>query len=128
MNTKATFNVMFLIQKGKLKANGNAPIMARITVNGEMAHFSARMDIKPERWNAKDYRSLGITKEEKKLNALLDEIKSSVIRKYYDFQSAGEVITASRIKMSLFSLNEESYKYLQLCDMFIEDYKKLSTS
>lgn len=128
MNTKATFNVMFLIQKGKLKANGNAPIMARITVNGEMAHFSTRMDIKPERWNAKDYRSLGITKEEKKLNALLDEIKSSIIRKYYDFQAAGEVITASRIKMSLFSLNEESYKYLQLCDMFIEDYKKLSTS
>lgn len=128
MNSKATFNVMFLIQKGKLKANGNAPILARITVNGEMSHFSTRMDIKPERWLGKEYRAIGSTKEEKKINALLDELKSAIIRKYYDFQSSGEVVTASKIKISLLSLDETSKKYLELCDMFISDYEKLSNS
>ena len=37
---KATFKVTFVMQKGKIKADGKAPIIARIIVNGEMAHFS----------------------------------------------------------------------------------------
>ncbi len=30
---RATFSVTFLIQKGKCKADGTAPILARLTVN-----------------------------------------------------------------------------------------------
>ncbi len=125
MNSKSTFNVMFLIQKGKLKSNGNAPIMARITVNGEMVHFSTRMDVQPERWLSKEYKTLGVSKEDKKINALLDDIRAAVVRRYYDFQAGGEVVSASRIKNALMGLNESSRKYLELCDLFLEDYAKL---
>ncbi len=128
MNSKATFNVMFLIQKGKLRANGNAPIMARITLNGEMAHFSTRMEIKPERWLGREHRAIGSTKDDKRINALLDELKAAIIRKYYDFRATGEVVTASKVKKALLSLDETSKKYLELCDMFISDYEKLSNS
>ena len=50
---KATFKVTFLLQKGKLKASGKAPIVTRIIVNGEMAHFSTQQEIEPDRWDAK---------------------------------------------------------------------------
>ena len=46
---KATFKVTFLLQKGKIKANGKAPIVTRIIVNGEMAHFSTQQEIEPDR-------------------------------------------------------------------------------
>ena len=46
---KATFKVTFLLQKGKIKANGKAPIVTRIIVNGEMAHFSTQQEIAPDR-------------------------------------------------------------------------------
>lgn len=48
---KATFKVTFLIQRTKLKANGKAPIVTRIIVNGEMAHFSTQQEIEPDRWD-----------------------------------------------------------------------------
>ena len=128
MNSKSTFSVMFLIQKGKLKSNGNAPILARITVNGEMTHFSTRMDINPERWLRSEYRAKGTTKEEKTINAILENLKAAIIRKYYDLQTAGEVVTASRIKRSLLSMDETSKSYLELCDQFIADYEKLTQS
>ena len=44
---KATFKVTFLLQKGKLKASGKAPIVTRIIVNGEMVHFSTQQEIEP---------------------------------------------------------------------------------
>ena len=34
---RATFNVMFFVQKGKCKADGTAPILARLTVNQDLA-------------------------------------------------------------------------------------------
>ncbi len=32
---KTTFNVLFFLKKDKQKKNGNAPLMCRITVDGE---------------------------------------------------------------------------------------------
>ena len=49
-NTKSTFCVIFVIQKGKCRPDGTAPIVARITLNGEMVHFSTKLYIHPDRW------------------------------------------------------------------------------
>lgn len=57
---KATFKVTFLLQKGKLKASGKAPIVTRIIVNGEMVHFSTQQEIEPDRWDAKGNRTLSV--------------------------------------------------------------------
>lgn len=43
---KATFKVTFLLQKGKLKESGKAPIVTRIIVNGEMVHFSTQQEVR----------------------------------------------------------------------------------
>ena len=51
---KSTFAVIFIIQKGKIREDGTVPIVARITVNGEMVHFATRMYIHPDRWQPKD--------------------------------------------------------------------------
>lgn len=126
--TRSSFNVMFLIQKGKLKANGTAPILTRITVNGEMAHFSTKIDIFPDRWISKEHRTLGLTRIEKQINSVLAEIKCNIKQRYTEFISQGQVVTANKLKQSIMSLDETSRSYIELCDMFIADYEKLSTS
>ena len=89
---KATFKVTFLLQKGKLKASGKAPIVTRIIVNGEMVHFSTQQEIEPDRWDAKGNRTLGLRAEERTINRILDEIKASLHRYYYDCQASGESV------------------------------------
>ena len=56
---KSTFAIIFVLQKGKAREDGTAPIVARITVNHEMVHFATRMYIHPDRWLPKDYRTAG---------------------------------------------------------------------
>lgn len=81
---RATFNVMFFVQKGKCKADGTAPILARLTVNQEKIHFSTKQSIDPQRWDAKRYRTLGVTKAEKNINGMLDELQASIQRHFFD--------------------------------------------
>lgn len=120
---KATFKVTFLIQKGKVKANGKAPIVARIIVNGEMAHFSTQQDIAPQRWDTKANRTLGTSYDEKAINNILDQISASVHRFYYDMQSTGESVSALKLKNKLCSTEEKPVKStMELFDKFIAEY------
>ena len=38
---KSTFSILFIMQKGKPNAQGNAPIFARITINQQMLTFQS---------------------------------------------------------------------------------------
>lgn len=125
---KSSFSIIFVTQNGKPKADGRVPILARITVNGEMCHFSTRQTILPDRWVAKDYRTMGRSPEEKQINEVLNEFKSTIKRKYESWISKGEVVTASKIKNSIMSLDENSKQLIELCDLFIADYEKLTAS
>ncbi len=46
---KATFKMLFFAQKTKTKGNGKCPILARITVNGNISTFSTQLEIEPDR-------------------------------------------------------------------------------
>lgn len=126
--SKSSFSIIFITQNGKLKSDGTAPIIARITLNGEMCHFSTRLTILPERWLSKEYRTLGKTKEEKNINEMLEQIKVTIKDRYLGYLSRGETVTASKLKNSMVSLDENSKTLMELCDLFITDYEKLTAS
>ena len=57
---------------------------------------------------------------------MLDELQASIQRHFLDLQASGEVITASKIKMLLFSTDEKvNISVGKLFDLFIIDYEKL---
>lgn len=122
---KSTFAVIFIIQKGKIREDGTVPIVARITVNGEMVHFATRMYIHPDRWQPKDYRTAGKTKEEKQINEMLEELRVLIRRKYDEMLRREEVITAGKLKNAITGLDQNATTLLQVCDRFIEDYTDL---
>lgn len=123
--SKNTFSVIFVIQKGKCRPDGKAPIVARITVNGEMVHFSTKMYIEPERWLPLEYKTKGQTHEEQVINGTLFDFHATIKRKYNDMIYRGEVITASKIKSSILCQDERSMTLIALCNKYIEDYEKL---
>ncbi len=122
---KSTFSILFVAQKGKLKANGKAPILARVTVKGEAFCLATRLDVIPDRWIGKESRTLGKNGEDKYIDQMLDNHRNAIINKYNELFFKGEVITAMRLKSILTSQNPEIKKLLQLFDDFNTDYKKL---
>lgn len=125
MNNKSTFSILFVAQKGKLKANGKAPILARVTVNGEMVHLATRLDVDPDRWLGKECRTLGKSAEDKYINEALDNYRNVIRNKYNELFFRGEAITAMRLKSILTSRSDEAKRLLVLFDEFNEDYKAL---
>jgi integrase len=121
----STFSILFVAQKGKLKANGKAPIFARITVNGEMVHLSTRLGVEPNRWLSKEGRTTGKNGEDKYINTTLDNFRTLIHGKYNELFFKGEVVTASRLKAILTSQSTEIKRLLQLFDDFNADYEKL---
>ena len=122
---KSTFSILFIMQKGKPNAQGNAPIFARITINHQMTHLATRYYLPPERWLPKEGRTVGRTKEEKEVNAYLDNLRGLICAKYNEMFLAGEVVTARKLKCRLISKDEKSMTLLELFDDYIKDYSKL---
>lgn len=127
-NAKSTFRVIFVIQKGKCQPDGRVPIVARITVNGEMVHFSTKLYIHPERWLPFEYRTIGKTNEEKSINETLFDLHSTIKRKYNEMIFRGETVTARKIKSSMLCLDDRSMTLIDLCDQYISEYEKLVLS
>ena len=123
MNTeKSTFSIRFIAQKGKCNAEGKAPILARITINGELVHFSTKFRILPDRWDSAEGRTAHLTKEEKNIDAMLDDYRLLVKSRYNDLVLGGAVVTATKLKAAILNLDEKSAGLIELCDKFIEDY------
>ena len=122
---KSTFSILFIMQKGKPNADGNAPIFARITINHQMTHLATRYYLPPERWLPKEGRTVGRTKEEKEVNAYLDNLRGLICAKYNEMFLAGEVVTARKLKCRLSSKDEKSMTLLDLFDDYIKNYAKL---
>lgn len=125
MTNKSTFSILFVAQKGKLKANGKAPILARVTVNGEMVHLTTRVDVDPDRWLGKECRTPGRSAEDKYINEMLDNYRNVIKNKYNELFFRGEAITAMRLKSILTSRSDEAKRLLVLFDEFNEDYRAL---
>ena len=54
MKTKrSTFKVLFYVKRTAVRvSDGKAPVMARITIDGDIATFSAKLFVTPSLWNA----------------------------------------------------------------------------
>ena len=122
---KSTFSILFIMQKGKPNAEGNAPIFARITINHQMTHLATRYYLPADRWLPKEGRTVGRTKEEKEINAYLDNLRGLIYSKYNEMFLAGEQVTARKLKCRLISKDEKAMTLLDLFDDYIKDYAKL---
>ncbi len=122
---KSTFSILFIMQKGKPNAQGNAPIFARITINHQMTHLATRYYLPADRWLPKEGRTVGRTKEEKEINAYLDNLRGLIYSKYNEMFLAGEQVTARKLKCRLISKDEKAMTLLDLFDDYIRDYSKL---
>lgn len=124
----SSFTVGFAIQRQKLRKDGCATIFCRITVNGDVAHFSTKLWIKPERWLTHDHRTMGLTRDEKEINQTIEELRSMIKRRYFEKINLGESVSATILKNSILCLEEKCITLLPLCDKFIEDYYQIMIS
>lgn len=84
--SRRTYNGVHLNKKSNtqdvveqsLTKNGNAPIIARITIDQVVAQFNTKLEINPAHWSVKLGKASGRTAEAVHINSMLESIHSTV--------------------------------------------------
>ena len=83
---RSTFKVLFYLKRNKEKTQSEVPLMGRITVNGTISQFSAKLSVPERLWEVRGGRAKGRSLEADRINRHLDEIRSQLDRHYRDIR------------------------------------------
>ena len=122
---RSTFKVLFYLKKNNLNKNGEAPIMARITIDGAIAQFSCKAFIRPDLWETQYNRAIGRSEKAVEINRLLDKIKSDIDQHYKQIKEREGYATAEKVKNAFLGLDMRQNTVLSLLKQHIEHYEKL---
>lgn len=122
---KSTFSVSFFLKRNAQKANGNVPIIARITINREVAQFSTKLEVAPEIWNIQTGKVNGRSAEAQHINSVIDGISAKIRSHYHNLQAAGQSVTSEILKNSFLGIDDSYETILTIFDKHNEDMKKL---
>lgn len=95
---RSTFNILFYINKQKIRKNGKCPVMCRITVDGGIAQFSIKEEVSPLLWSVEEGRSSGKDKPDKALNQKLEACRNELKKHYHRLIEKESCVTAERLK------------------------------
>jgi len=76
---RSTFSVAYYIHRGKCLKNGQAPIIARITVNKQRAKFAVGRHVAPDDWRIENGCIKINSKEAKEINTCLTIVKPDLV-------------------------------------------------
>ena len=115
---RTTFKILFYIQKTRIAKDGQAPILLRVTVNGQRVVLSVNLKVNPKNWSAVAGRSIANSRMDDELNARLDTIRLRLMQVYREMEIDRETITAQKIIDKY--LGRDSKPVIMLLDVFRE--------
>lgn len=90
-------NVMFFILKNKLLKNGEAPVVLRVTINGQRDEIRIQRSIQVELWDNAKMRSKGKDRSSRELNMYLETLRDRIYVIHRNSVYDGERLTPKKI-------------------------------
>lgn len=122
---KNTFKVLFYIRGNQIKKDGKAPIMIRITVDGEVEQINSKLAVEPELWDVAASRAKGRSAKILELNNRLQDIEVILKEHYYDIHRRHGYVTSEMVRNAFMGITAREESLLKLYEQHLEDTKKL---
>ena len=122
---KSTFKLLFYLKKNELKKNGNAPVMARITIDGTPKTFGTKLEINPNSWDLKHGRVQGKSATALSINQKLDNIRGRIDKIYEDMLKHEGFATAQKVKLSFLGVGVMDDAILKVFNDQNVEFKRL---
>lgn len=116
--SRSTFSILPYINRQKVKADGTANILCRITVDGKSAAISTGISCTPQEWNAKK-GEVRNARDNGRLASFLAEVKD----KYNSLLTANGIITVEMLKAVLKDKDTTGRFLLNFGDTIVEWYR-----
>lgn len=121
----STFKILFYVRKNYVNKNGKVGVMIRITINGEMTQFSSKLEVLPEQWDVKAGKMGGRSPKSAQFNALLDDIRGSLVNHYREIETTDAYVTAEKVRNAFLGITTRQRTLLELFKEHNEEAKKL---
>ena len=121
---RSTFKVLFYLKKNNPQPNGKVPVMGRITVNGTIAQFSCKLNIRPSLWDIKANLASGKSIEAQKINEKLNNIRAQITKHYQVIRDKDAFVSAEKIKNAYQGFGDEYRTLFSIADEFYASYLK----
>jgi len=106
---RKTFSILFMIRRGQLLKNQEAPIYMRITVDGERAEISIKRSVNPDHWNdIKGCSKSGIPYA-KELNYFLEQLRHKVYEHQQDLIARNKVVSSTSLKNAFLKVEDDDH-------------------
>ena len=119
---RTTFKLLFFVKRNAAKKNGNAPIIARITIDQIVSQFNTQMEINPANWNVSTGKASGRSAEAASINSMLDSIRSTVHQHYHALLEQDGYVTSERVKNAFLGKIERGKTLIEFFEMHNEQY------
>lgn len=118
---RSTFKVLFYLKRTKSTPRAVYPVMGRITVNGTISQFSAKLTVPERLWEVRGGRAKGRSLEADRINRHLDDIRSQIDRHYRDIRDRESYVTAEKVKNAWLGFGKRYRTLLSTFRSFTED-------
>ena len=123
--SKSTFKILFYLRKNQVNKDGTVSIMVRVSVNGEVAQFSSKLNIDPNAWDITRAKAAGTTLKAKQLNELLDNMRTAIKNHYYEIELHEAYVNAEKVKNAFLGNTIKQRTLLELFKKHNDDARKL---
>ena len=123
--SKSTFKILFYLRKNQVNKDGKSSIMTRLSLNGEVSQFSSKLDVEPELWDVRLGKVAGNSLKSRKVNDLLDDIRTSLKNHYHDIETHEAYVTAEKVRNAFLGYSTKQSTLLELFKTHNEDAQKL---
>lgn len=122
---QGTMKILFFVLKTKLLKNGEAPILMRITINGQYEETRIQRSVPLKLWNAAKGCSKGKDRASNELNSYLSELATRALEKYKELILEQAISTPSLILKRVFGKDTEMRTRLEQYDKKSRRWRKL---
>lgn len=120
---RSTFNIIFYINKKKIKKNGKCPVLGRITLDGKITQFSTCEEVEPESWSVSEGRSIGKDKASKEINRKLEQFRENLSIHYDQQIERNGYVTAESLKNAIQGIGTYETMLLKEFEIHNEEVK-----
>ena len=121
---QGTMNILFFILKTKLLKNGEAPILMRITIDGQYEETRIQRSISPKLWDSSKGCGKGKDRATKELNNYIAELSALALQKHKELMLEQALITPKLLLKRVFGKDTEIRTLLGTMREEIEKMKK----
>ncbi len=118
-------NILFFVLKTKLLKNGEAPILMRITINGQYDETRIQRSVPLKLWNAAKGCSKGKDRSACELNTYIQELKARALEKHKELMLEQALITPKLLLKRIFGKDREVRTLLNTMQEEIGEMERL---